>query len=454
MCKKRTLHIIDLLSQPIITVSAQRISTDILKEIRDGYSLPAIGLLDVSSDDELRRAVSGIRKSGNSTAVTPEDKFHLGSLTKAMTATLIAVLVESGTLAWNTTLEEALPYLADVMDPEHRGTTLEMLATHYSGIEKETARWFTRNSYDESLSAVANRQRFASQVLSDKPDFLPNTTWDYSNANYIILGHIIDQHATEVWEDFIQSVLWGPLNMTGCGFGTPPESSPNAIDNPWPHIASNPPRPFLPLRNDSDNPTFFGPAGTVHCDMYSYSRFLKMHLDALNGLDTTILPAHSFLRLHTPLFKGGTYTPGAWYTYTYRQYGGRYLTHDGTNTLNYAIAMLAPGAHRAIAAFTNVGDAIFALKEVREALFNGSLNLDEETSLSPSASVGFFATESTTASRTSSPSISLSSGTTDITTSSATTASPSSPGNLACSVSWTNTFAQIGFALLAIIYLS
>jgi CubicO group peptidase (beta-lactamase class C family) len=54
----------------------------------------------------------GVRKYGTDTPVTINDQFHLGSDTKAMTATMLATLVEEGKLSWGTRLEQVFPDLA------------------------------------------------------------------------------------------------------------------------------------------------------------------------------------------------------------------------------------------------------------------------------------------------------------------------------------------------------
>src|SRR5215470_14160319 len=52
----------------------------------------------------IAQGVAGVRKRGSAERVTLDDRFHLGSCTKAMTATLVAMLVEEGKLNWTTTL--------------------------------------------------------------------------------------------------------------------------------------------------------------------------------------------------------------------------------------------------------------------------------------------------------------------------------------------------------------
>jgi CubicO group peptidase (beta-lactamase class C family) len=57
----------------------------------------------------IAQGVAGVRKRGTAERITIDDRFHLGSCTKAMTATLVAMLVEQGKLNWTTTLANFLP---------------------------------------------------------------------------------------------------------------------------------------------------------------------------------------------------------------------------------------------------------------------------------------------------------------------------------------------------------
>src|SRR6186997_145659 len=52
----------------------------------------------------IAQGVAGVRKRGSAERITLDNQFHLGSCTKAMTATLVAMLVEEGKLHWTTTL--------------------------------------------------------------------------------------------------------------------------------------------------------------------------------------------------------------------------------------------------------------------------------------------------------------------------------------------------------------
>ncbi len=75
----------------------------VLEIIRADHDLPALGAILVRGGQVVESAAAGLRAVGFSEPVTSNDRWHLGSLTKAMTATLAGILVERGTIAWRRT---------------------------------------------------------------------------------------------------------------------------------------------------------------------------------------------------------------------------------------------------------------------------------------------------------------------------------------------------------------
>src|SRR5687767_2134202 len=105
----------------------------LLESIRQEQRLPALGAAVITSRGVLASGVTGVRKSGASPLATIDDLWHLGSNTKAMTATVAATLVESGALTWKTTLGQVFPERAASFRADFRATTVAQLLAHYAG---------------------------------------------------------------------------------------------------------------------------------------------------------------------------------------------------------------------------------------------------------------------------------------------------------------------------------
>src|SRR5262245_7613071 len=105
----------------------------LLEAIRAKHKLPALAAAVIKDGRVAAQAAVGVRRASGTEAVTIDDKFHLGSDTKAMTATLIAVLVEEGTLRWGTTVGEVFGDSVKDMDPAWKPVTVEQLVRNRGG---------------------------------------------------------------------------------------------------------------------------------------------------------------------------------------------------------------------------------------------------------------------------------------------------------------------------------
>lgn len=87
----------------------------LLESLRLKHNIPALAGAVVTGEGLWESGRAGTRKSGEDIPVMPDDLWHFGSNTKAMTAALIGVLVEEGALRWDTSMEEAFPEWAAEM---------------------------------------------------------------------------------------------------------------------------------------------------------------------------------------------------------------------------------------------------------------------------------------------------------------------------------------------------
>ena len=318
---------------------------DLLEPIRQKYKLPALAGAIVTSKGLDAIGATGVRKAGTPVSVTVEDEWHLGSDTKAMTATIIARLVERGKLSWETTLGQVFPGLARSMNPQMRDVTVLELLSHRAGLPHDVP-WRQFSSSGRSLRE--QREDVVKMVGSMQPATPPGSKYEYSNVGYVLAGAIAERLTGESWEDLIHRIVFEPLRMTSAGFGG--LGTPGKIDQPWPHYASGQP---LPGNGPTvDNPEVMGPAGTVHCSLSDWAKFVADQLRGDRG-ERALLAPESYKRLHSPPF-GGDYAMG-WLVVERPWGGGTVLNHAGSNTMNYAVAWVAPKRDFAVLVCTNQG---------------------------------------------------------------------------------------------------
>jgi len=326
----------------------------LLEPIRQRYDLPAMAATVIVDGRTIVWDAMGVRKAGSEVKVTPNDKFHIGSCTKAMTATLIAMLVEQGKLQWDITLSSALPDMADEMHPDYLNVTLRHLLAHRGGLPSKHQNWPEGKSFEDMHnldgSAMEQRLTYARMILREEPEARPGTTYIYSNAGYSIAGVIAEQTMKEPWESLMRTMLFEPLGMSTAGFGA--MGTPGRIDEPWQHMIKDDELVAVEPGRLSDNPPVLGPSGAVHCSIRDWAKFVIEHLKGSRGVGD-LLKGETFELLHTPGF-GGDYASG--WVATERDWGeGKVLTHTGTNNMNFSVVWMAPKRGFAVLVASNQG---------------------------------------------------------------------------------------------------
>ncbi|HVK09197.1 MAG TPA: serine hydrolase domain-containing protein [Gemmataceae bacterium] len=329
---------------------------DRLEPIRRRYKVPALAGAVVRDGKLTALGAVGVRRAGHAEPVTPADLFHLGSCTKAMTATLCARLVRQGKLRWNSSIAEVFPDVAPIVGEAYRAATLEHLLTHRAGIDEGFA--FSANIWPKvwELTGPLDRQRveLMKLVLQGDPGTPLGTQYAYSNCGYAIAGAMCERVTGRPWEGLMRELIFDPLGMTSAGYGPPGTA---AVDQPWGHrlgfwIGQWTPMPPGPK---ADNPAVIGPAGGVHCSLADWAKFVALHAGGADG-DGSFLPTDTFRVLHSPTL-GGDYAFG-WSVLERDWGGGKVLMHNGSNTMWMCVVWLAPRRGLALLAATNLGTGL------------------------------------------------------------------------------------------------
>jgi CubicO group peptidase (beta-lactamase class C family) len=309
----------------------------ILTREREKAGVPGMVAAIVRGDRVAATAAVGVRKYGDPTPITAGDQLHLGSITKSMTATMIATLIEEGKLALDTPLVRVFPREARAWHADWQGVTLHQLLTHTASIPDNV-------SY-HSLHGTTNTERrrdiLSQEWLKKAPDPKPGTRHRYSNVGYMLAALMAETVTAKSWEDLMRERLFQPLGMGQSGFGPP--GTPGQVDQPWGHDFHD--GKHLPFQRD--NPPVLGPAGTVHAPVADWSKFVVQHLQSERARTRTklLLKPPTFRILHAPTLNNyacgwgrlatpGGKTPALW--------------HNGSNTLWYAEMWLNPDDNVAV----------------------------------------------------------------------------------------------------------
>jgi CubicO group peptidase (beta-lactamase class C family) len=291
----------------------------------------------ISSEGVIAIGSAGTRKAGSDVAITCNDLVHLGSCTKAMTATMLATLVAEGKLTWAMKLSEAIPEVKKSIRPDYHSITLWQLLSHRAGLPANPADWEAHHTKDIKERRLA--------ILKDNLSSPPATKrgeFNYSNFGYMVAACMAERITGSSWESLMRQRLFEPLGMTSAGFGEPDKRK--SIEQPWGHEKfSGKWQPSTAYDAEA-----LGPAGEIHCTIEDWAKFISLQFAGTNPiLDRTYLN-----KLVEP---EGFYACG-WGVSERPWAKGIVLLHNGSNGIWFATVMVAPKIDRAFVVATNSRD--------------------------------------------------------------------------------------------------
>ncbi|MFO0827357.1 MAG: serine hydrolase domain-containing protein [Phycisphaerales bacterium] len=303
---------------------------ELLQPIRKRHDVPGMGVAVLTADRLVGLGVSGVRVRGEDAPIERGDRFHLGSCTKAVTATLAAQLVAEGKLQWDSTVGAVLGPTVPTMRDEWKAVTLDELLHHRSGAPAAPDRKDWQIAWSCTASPQECRAAFVASMLS-RPPAQSRGSYAYSNQGYAIAGRMCELAAQRDWESLVVERIAAPLGITSAGFGSPSIATHGKA--PKGHDAQG-------AVKDTDNPNAIAPAGTLHLSLADWARFISVHL---RGEKTALLgiAPDGFLHLHSaPAADENHYACG--WGLADRAWGGHVLSHSGSNTVWFCVAWLAP----------------------------------------------------------------------------------------------------------------
>jgi len=180
-------------------------------------------LRDWFSTNGVTAAAAAVDASGTVVVTSPADtpahgRFEIGSVTKTMTATVLASLAAEGLLGLDDPIGRWLSAGAN------GEITIRELATHTSGLPAVAPNWREREA-DPANPWAGYTFELAEEGLR-QATVTPSKPWRYSNLGYQLLGLIVQRASGQKYPVLMTERLLAPLGMTHsgvgrCGAGTP-----------------------------------------------------------------------------------------------------------------------------------------------------------------------------------------------------------------------------------------
>lgn len=276
--------------------------------------------------------VSGQRHRHSTEPVGLAAPWHIGSITKSFTASLVMRLVDHGCLALDQPLETLLPAEAEAMHPRWRDITLRQALSHTAGLPANLPMLELLRPGGQDLAA--ERLTRLRKLWADPPggavgQFL------YSNVGYLLAGLVVEAASGRPWEELIVTEVAKPLGLSSLGFGAP-----TAADSAWGHrkrfglsFAKN------PRAAGADNPAWMGPAGTLHLNLADLAVWGQIHLAACRDERPEFLSGESCRVLRSPV---ATEYGLGWVVQSLPDRPETLVWANGSNTFWYAILGMVP----------------------------------------------------------------------------------------------------------------
>ncbi len=330
----------------------------IAKGVRD-WEIPGLTIAVVRNDSVLFAKGYGVRKLGTPGAVDAQTQFGIMSTTKAFTALGIAMLVDSGKVAWDDPITKHLPEF-QFRDPFlTREATVKDLLTHNIGLGNADLMWARG---DLPRADILRRVRHLPQAYSLRSGFI------YQNVMYGAAGELIARVAGMSWDDFIRTRIFAPLGMT---------QSHTTYQSMYAAAAANQSEPHFRIRDtirviDDETVDVLPAAGSIWSNAVDMGKWVRFLLDSGRVNGKRLVSEAGFHELLKPqamvgaaeFYPTARITKPHWMTYGLgwfeQDYRGRFLAfHTGSLDGRTAMVGLLPDARTGVFIAGNLDHAEF-----------------------------------------------------------------------------------------------
>ncbi len=203
---------VDIPTSPMSAADATTVDSTVASLwSRDKENLPAliIGIWDPKKGV----FVKAYGESEKGVPATTDMTFHIGSVSKAYTATVVLRLVEDGKLALDDTITDAAPGVAKKF-PAVADRTIRQLLDMHSGIPDymNTPKGLVAQVVKDPTTPVQADTLIQTGIdLGLTPAGAPG---GYSTTNYILLQEIVEEVTGTTLQDLVKSDVTDPLGMT------------------------------------------------------------------------------------------------------------------------------------------------------------------------------------------------------------------------------------------------
>jgi CubicO group peptidase (beta-lactamase class C family) len=168
--------------------------------------IPGAAMVVVRDGHVIETHTYGVADDGGR-PIKPSTPFVIGSLTKSITALAVMQLAESGRLSLDTPVSDLLPQDHIAGQSNATKITVRHLLNQTSGLSTAAG----LRPFSTAVTSLDARVRDFEATTLVSP---PGTAFHYSNANYLVLGRIVEVVSGQSFGEYVRTHVFEPLDMT------------------------------------------------------------------------------------------------------------------------------------------------------------------------------------------------------------------------------------------------
>jgi len=205
------MHILSLLLAVMLALPAANDSTvavrlrEYSQKVLKDWRIPGMSVSVVHNGELVFNEGFGVKRQGGSDRVDEHTLFHVGSVSKSFTATVMASVVDDGLVRWDDRVKDILPDFDWADDEVEDEMLVRDLFTHATGLCPQVGTYIPNLGYD--------RNDIYQMFRYMKPIYPFRSKFGYNNITFIIAARIIEKVTGCSWEENVRSRVFGPLGM-------------------------------------------------------------------------------------------------------------------------------------------------------------------------------------------------------------------------------------------------
>lgn len=197
-----------------LPVDSQIITSDeidtLAGKVLTTFKVPGIAVAVVKDGSVIHAKGYGVRSLGTEQKVDENTLFCIASNTKAFTSAALGILVDEKKLEWDDKVIDYIPEFRLYNTYVTEEITIRDLLSHRCGLGLGAGDLMTFPALNDfTKKDIIHNIRYLKPVSGFRAKY------DYDNLMFIVAGEVVARVSKMTWEDFVETRIMKPLDMTG-----------------------------------------------------------------------------------------------------------------------------------------------------------------------------------------------------------------------------------------------